>query len=68
MHSFGSDNHSGISPEILEAIGKANTVHALAYGEDEYTVALEKEIKRHFGQQASKYALRAFSCLFSAGS
>ena len=52
---FGSDNHSGISPEILEAIGKANTVHALAYGEDEYTVALEKEIKRHFGQQASIY-------------
>ncbi|MBO7540535.1 MAG: low specificity L-threonine aldolase [Bacteroidales bacterium] len=52
---FGSDNHSGISPEILEAIGKANTVHALAYGEDEYTVALEKEIKRHFGQQATIY-------------
>ena len=52
---FGSDNHSGISPEILEAIGKANTVHALAYGEDEYTVALEMEIKRHFGQQATIY-------------
>ena len=52
---FGSDNHSGISPEILEAIGKANTVHALAYGEDEYTVALEKEIKRHVGQQATIY-------------
>lgn len=52
---FGSDNHSGISPEILEAINKANTVHALAYGEDEYTVALEKEIKRHFGEQATIY-------------
>ncbi|MBP5758333.1 MAG: low specificity L-threonine aldolase [Bacteroidales bacterium] len=52
---FGSDNHSGISPEILEAISNANNVHALAYGEDEYTVALEKEIKRHFGEQATIY-------------
>ena len=52
---FGSDNHSGISPEILDAISKANNVHALAYGEDEYTVALEKEIKRHFGDQATIY-------------
>ena len=29
---FGSDNHSGISPEILQAIAAANTDHALAYG------------------------------------
>ena len=33
---FGSDNHSGISPEIMEAIEKANVEHALAYGDDEY--------------------------------
>ena len=28
---FGSDNHSGISPEIMEAIASANVEHALAY-------------------------------------
>lgn len=29
---FGSDNHSGISPEVLRAIADANDGHALAYG------------------------------------
>ena len=33
---FGSDNHSGVSREILEAIAAANTDHALAYGDDEW--------------------------------
>ena len=50
---FGSDNHSGISPEIIEAIIKSNTDHALAYGEDEYTIALERRIKELFGDEAS---------------
>ena len=34
---FGSDNHSGISPEVLKAIYDANIDHALAYGDDEYS-------------------------------
>jgi len=49
---FGSDNHSGISPEVIEAIAKANSEHALAYGDDEYTKRLEEIFKETFGEQA----------------
>ena len=38
---FGSDNHSGISPEVLKAIYDANIDHALAYGDDEYSAKVE---------------------------
>ena len=52
---FGSDNHSGISPEVIEAITMANSEHALAYGDDEYTKRLEELFKETFGQQARVY-------------
>lgn len=52
---FGSDNHSGFSPEILEALAKANDRHALAYGDDEVTARLERLIKDTFGEQARIY-------------
>ena len=52
---FGSDNHSGISPEVIEAITMANSEHALAYGDDEYTQRLETLIKETFGEQARIY-------------
>ena len=52
---FGSDNHSGISPEVLEAIAMANSEHALAYGDDEYTQRLEALIKATFGEGARIY-------------
>lgn len=49
---FGSDNHSGISPEVLKAITKANVDHALAYGDDEYCARVEELFKKHFGDDA----------------
>ena len=52
---FGSDNHSGISPEIMEAIEKANVEHALAYGDDEYCQRTVSLFKQLFGQQAGVY-------------
>ena len=52
---FGSDNHSGISPEVIVAITKANSEHALAYGDDEYTQRLERLVKDTFGEQARVY-------------
>lgn len=55
MRSFGSDNHSGICPEILKAIVDANADHALAYGDDEYTQRLTARIRTHFGETASPY-------------
>lgn len=48
---FGSDNHSGMSPEVIEAIIKANSEHALAYGDDEYCKAAEQTFKAQFGEQ-----------------
>lgn len=49
---FGSDNHSGISPEVLKAVADANMEHALAYGDDEYCARAEQLFKLHFGEQA----------------
>lgn len=52
---FGSDNHSGISPEVLQAITDANIDHALAYGDDEYTLEAEHIFQEAFGPQAKPY-------------
>ena len=52
---FGSDNHSGISPEILQAIADANVDHALAYGDDEWCARAEALFREHFGPQAKVY-------------
>ena len=52
---FGSDNHSGISPEVIDAIANANSEHALAYGDDEYTARLEATVRDTFGPQARIY-------------
>lgn len=52
---FGSDNHSGISPEIMQAIAEANSEHALAYGDDEWTARLLQLFRDTFGPQANAY-------------
>ena len=52
---FGSDNHSGISPEMLQAIADANVDHALAYGDDEWCLRAEELFRHHFGPQAKVY-------------
>ena len=52
---FGSDNHSGISPEIMQAIAAANADHALAYGDDEWCARTEQLFREHFGPQAKVY-------------
>ncbi|MGX8712890.1 MAG: threonine aldolase family protein [bacterium] len=52
---FGSDNHSGISPEILAAIAAANSDHALAYGDDEWCARTEAIFRREFGPQSKVY-------------
>ena len=53
--AFGSDNHSGVCPEVLQAIASANTEHALAYGDDEYCERVSRLFKAHFGEQAEVY-------------
>ena len=55
MRSFGSDNHSGISPEILQAIAAANVDHDLAYGDDQWTLSLTGLFQEVFGPTATPY-------------
>ncbi len=49
---FASDNYAGIHPQILEAIGKVNEGHEIAYGEDTVTATFEELVKTHFGKDA----------------
>lgn len=52
---FGSDNHSGVHPQILTSISEANIEHAPSYGTDEWTERAEKSFKKHFGEQAQVF-------------
>lgn len=45
-HSFGSDNYSGIHPDILKAIAEANSGHMAAYGYDPVTAEAEEAVRR----------------------
>jgi len=48
MQQFGSDNYSGICPEVLEALIASNADSALAYGEDTYTQQVSDKIRELF--------------------
>jgi threonine aldolase len=52
---FGSDNHAGVLPEVLEAIAAANDGHAHSYGDDDWTRRAEARFREHFGEQASAF-------------
>lgn len=52
---FGSDNHAGAHPEILEALATANLGHVVAYGADPYTDRLQEVVGRHFGERAEAF-------------
>lgn len=52
---FGSDNHSGVHPEILKAITEANTLHAPSYGTDEWSDRAVAFFKKEFGAKAEAY-------------
>jgi len=52
---FASDNYAGIHPEILQAIGRANGGHQVAYGADVYTRHLQGVFQQHFGAGATAY-------------
>ncbi len=55
MKSFGSDNHSGIHPQILRAIESANSGHVIAYGDDPYTAKATEDIKQLMGGRGEVY-------------
>lgn len=49
LHSFASDNYSGVHPEVLQAIADANGGHVGSYGADPYTARFEELVVEHFG-------------------
>lgn len=55
MRAFASDNWSGVHPEILKAIEKANAGHQAAYGDDEYSRKAETVFKQIFGAETNTY-------------
>ncbi len=49
---FASDNTSGIHPEVLDAIVRANQGYAKPYGEDPYTESAIGALRNVFGERA----------------
>ena len=49
MRSFGSDNHSGVHPRIVDALLQANIDHAVAYGGDPWTRRAIRLFRKEFG-------------------
>lgn len=47
--SFGSDNHAGAHPEVIEAIAAANTGDAGPYGADDWTARATSDLRAAFG-------------------
>ncbi|MBV9450055.1 MAG: low specificity L-threonine aldolase [Streptosporangiaceae bacterium] len=46
--SFGSDNHAGAHPAVLQAMLEANSGDAVAYGADKWTALASAELRQAF--------------------
>jgi len=53
--SFGSDNHAGVHPAVIQAISDANTGDATAYGADPWTKRATGELRKRFGAQGDVF-------------
>jgi threonine aldolase len=52
---FASDNCAGVHPEVLAALAAINEGHALAYGHDPYTDAVQRRVATEFGDRAEAF-------------
>ena len=64
---FGSDNTSGIAPEILEAIARANTGHTPSYGADSLTKRVEERFADLFEHEVSVFLVGTGTAANSLG-
>lgn len=53
--SFGSDNHAGTHPAVLQAIIDANTGDAVAYGSDDWTARATSALRSAFGGSGESF-------------
>ena len=54
---FASDNTAGMTPEILEAIGRANVGYALGYGNDDWTKRVERRFAEIFEKEVAMFTV-----------
>ncbi|HYN75391.1 MAG TPA: low specificity L-threonine aldolase [Candidatus Limnocylindria bacterium] len=52
---FGSDNYSGVHPDVLASVTAVNVGHQPAYGDDITTERLRTVVRAEFGDQAEVY-------------
>ncbi len=52
---FASDNYAGICPEAWEAMAQANTGHARAYGEDDWTLRAADALRTLFESECESF-------------
>ena len=55
IRGFGSDNFSGVLPEVFKAVEEAAFGHAHAYGDDPYTNKAIHDFKQIFGEEIDVY-------------
>lgn len=55
MKAFASDNYSGVHPEIMDALIRANSNHEGAYGNDTYTIRAHQLFKNIFGEHTEVF-------------
>ncbi len=55
MKSFASDNYSGVLPQIMEALQKANDKHARSYGADDITARTIAKFRQIFDSEVDVY-------------
>lgn len=55
IRGFGSDNFSGVLPEVFRALEEAAFGHQHSYGEDDYTAKAESDFKAIFGNDIELY-------------
>ena len=48
MRSFASDNNSGVHPLVMDALNRANSGHAVGYGDDPWTEEAVRKIREAF--------------------
>lgn len=55
IRGFGSDNFSGVLPEVFKALEEAAYGHQYAYGDDAYTQKAVDDFKQIFGEEIDVY-------------